>query len=233
MVDLTLYENDIKECLNEIKDYQNGDLYKNGFTVEESLPKHSILFLGVNPSCEKGTEGQWLKNPFYPINEQKLLSGKSKGYFEKSIEIATDCLNCHGQENYYAHHDIFPFRVTNQEQVKSLYREKSFSKCIKKCLDLSATIITEAEPLIIVAANAFIREVFFDPNYKFMGFEPATENNPANWNESIGADILMINGKKVPLVFTGMLGSTGVIDNGSFYALKWHIRHILNNKNLW
>lgn len=66
IVNLTLYENDIIECLSGIKDFQNGNLYNNGFAVEESLPKHTILFLEVNPSCEKGTEGQWLKQPFYP-----------------------------------------------------------------------------------------------------------------------------------------------------------------------
>ena len=223
------YKDDILSILELIETYNSGVLYKRGFHIEEQIPKHKILFLDINPSCED--DAKELEEPFYSIKESDLLTGTSKEFFKKSIEISLENSSGNSIENNYAHHDVFFLREKNQNVIKKMLSSKNCKSFIEKALAFSEKIITEAEPLMIIASNAFVRDIFFNRQYKFLGFEPASKDNPALWNENLGVDMVRIKDKLVPVLFTGMLGSTGVIDNGSYFELKWHVRHILRHLN--
>ena len=124
------------------------------------------------------------------------------------------------QEVEFCHHDLFFVRETSQNKVLALKA---------KCRDFftaqwkySKGIIEKATPKIIIVINAgagnLIRE---ELGTDFFGFIPGT-----SWNEECGVDIVKIGEREVPIIFTGMLSSTGRINKGTETTLIWNIRHI-------
>ena len=120
----------------------------------------------------------------------------------------------------FCHHDLFFVRETSQNKVLALKA---------KCRDFftaqwkySKGIIEKATPKIIIVINAgagnLIRE---ELGTDFFGFIPGT-----SWNEECGVDIVKIGEREVPVIFTGMLSSTGRINKGTETTLFWNIRHI-------
>ena len=124
------------------------------------------------------------------------------------------------QEVEFCHHDLFFVRETSQNKVLALKA---------KCRDFftaqwkySKGIIEKATPKIIIVINGgagnLIRE---ELGTDFFGFIPGT-----SWNEECGVDIVKIGEREVPIIFTGMLSSTGRINKGTETTLFWNIRHI-------
>lgn len=83
-------------------------------------------------------------------------------------------------------------------------------------------MIEKASPKIIIVINGgagnLIRE---ELGADFFDFIPG-----ASWNEECGVDIVKIGEREVPIIFTGMLSSTGRINKGTETTLFWNIRHI-------
>ena len=73
----------------------------------------------------------------------------------------------------------------------------------------------------IVAENAELFNIILRGNGKEFHYTQT-------WNEELGVDFFQFKGweKPVPILFTGMLS---VLNNGSYYSLRWHIRHILRS----
>lgn len=115
----------------------------------------------------------------------------------------------------FCHHDLFFVRETNQKKVLSL-------RAIAEQLKYTINLIEAAAPKIIIVINAgagnLIRE---ELGTDFFGFIPGT-----SWNEECGVDIVKIGEREVPIIFTGMLSSTGRINKGTETTLFWNIRHI-------
>ena len=124
------------------------------------------------------------------------------------------------RELKFCHHDLFFVRETSQNKVLALK-----AKCghfFTKQWEYSKGIIEKATPKIIIvinggAGNLIRKELGTD----FFGFKPG-----ASWNEECGVDIVKIGERKVPIIFTGMLSSTGRINKGTETTLFWNIRHI-------
>ena len=124
------------------------------------------------------------------------------------------------QEVEFCHHDLFFVRETTQNKVLALK-----AKCghfFTKQWEYSKGIIEKASPKIIIVINGgagnLIRE---ELGTDFFGFIPGT-----SWNEECGVDLIKIGGREVPIIFTGMLSSTGRINKGTETTLFWNIRHI-------
>lgn len=120
----------------------------------------------------------------------------------------------------FCHHDLFFVRETNQKKVLSL--RANCRPFFAEQLKYTIKLIEEAAPKIIIVINAgagnLIRE---ELGTDFFGFIPGT-----SWNEDCGVDLIKIGGREVPIIFTGMLSSTGRINKGTETTLFWNIRHI-------
>ena len=45
--------------------------------------------------------------------------------------------------------------------------------------------------------------------------------------EDLGVDLYVVNGKRMPVFYSGMLSGAHALDNGSYERLLWHIRYVM------
>ena len=147
-------------------------------------------------------------------------SGRKKEDIERELKRLHHKFERCLQEVEFCHHDLFFVRETTQNKVLALK-----AKCghfFTKQWEYSKGIIEKASPKIIIVINGgagnLIRE---ELGTDFFGFIPGT-----SWNEDCGVDLIKIGGREVPIIFTGMLSSTGRINKGTETTLFWNIRHI-------
>ena len=147
-------------------------------------------------------------------------TGRKKEDIERELKRLHHKFERCRQEVEFCHHDLFFVRETDQKKVLSL--RAKYDDFYKKQLEYSKDIIEKAAPKIIIVINAgagnLIRE---ELGTDFFGFIPGT-----SWNEDCGVDIVKIGGREVPIIFTGMLSSTGRINKGTETTLFWNIRHV-------
>lgn len=147
-------------------------------------------------------------------------TGRKKEDIERELKRLHHKFKRCQQEVEFCHHDLFFVRETSQNKVLALK-----AKCGKFFNDqwkYSKGIIEKASPKIIIvinggAGNLIRKELGTD----FFGFIPG-----ASWNEECSVDIVKIGEREVPIIFTGMLSSTGRINKGTETTLFWNIRHI-------
>ena len=147
-------------------------------------------------------------------------SGRKKEDIERELKRLHHKFERCLQEVEFCHHDLFFVRETSQNKVLALK-----AKCghfFTKQWEYSKGIIEKASPKIIIVINGgagnLIRE---ELGTDFFDFIPG-----ASWNEECGVDIVKIGEREVPIIFTGMLSSTGRINKGTETTLFWNIRHI-------
>ena len=220
------------------------NIVDRGYHIEEELPKDGILFLGMNPSYpgdesyinkdnkDKGTYGATyklrdIKDVSLGLQESEKINKKYwKPIVDAAVRITQENIGLHHkfercqQEVEFCHHDLFFVRETSQNKVLALK-----AKCgdfFTKQWEYSKGIIEKASPKIIIVINGgagkLIRE---ELSTDFFGFIP-----DESWNEECGVDIVKIGEREVPIIFTGMLSSTGRINKGTETTLFWNIRHI-------
>lgn len=222
-----------------------------GYCIEEELPKDGILFLGMNPSYpgdesyinkDKGTYGATyklrdIKDVSLGLQESEKINKKYwKPIVDAAVRITRENIEMQLkqmlQENSgrkkedierelkFCHHDLFFVRETNQNKVLAL--KANCGDFFTEQWEYSKGIIEKATPKIIIVINGgagnLIRE---ELSTDFFGFIPG-----ASWNEECGVDIVKIGEREVPIIFTGMLSSTGRINKGTETTLFWNIRHI-------
>lgn len=127
----------------------------------------------------------------------------------------------------FCHHDLFFVRETNQKKVLSLRAKANCRSFFAEQLKYTINLIEAAAPKIIIVINAGAGNLIKDElRTDFFGLKPATKNDVGSWNEECGVDIVKIGEREVPIIFTGMLSSTGRINKGTETTLFWNIRHI-------
>lgn len=218
-----------KKCLDCLR-RQKDELVERGIAVEESNPEGCILFIGINPSFKDGdpVPGSPKYSSTYKLDVPKE---EIHPYFRKCIEIAES----DGIGLPFGHHDLFPVRESKQSVIESMFdidgkgrliSKHDFEQFIEESLSWSQKTICECDPKMIVVVNAFASRIFFD--YSLLGFIQGKQ-----WTEDLGVDFVKINGKMVPITFSGMLSGQRALDNQSVFRLRWHIRHILKHQDLW
>lgn len=147
-------------------------------------------------------------------------SGRKKEDIERELKRLHHKFERYLQEVEFCHHDLFFVRETSQNKVLAL--KAKYGDFFTKQWEYSKGIIEKASPKIIIVINGgagnLIRE---ELGTDFFDFIPG-----ASWNEECGVDIVKIGEREVPIIFTGMLSSTGRINKGTETTLFWNIRHI-------
>ena len=110
-------------------------------------------------------------------------------------------------------------RHTNQKEVINFFDDYKYKDFILEQLLLSRDIICAAEPKLIVVLNAGVREIIKNL------FRIDLNND---FDDELGAYIIDI-GKRVPVIFTGMLSGQRALDLGSKRTLQWQIQRLLRN----
>lgn len=236
---------DIWKNLDELNP-EDRIIIDRGYHIEEELPKDGILFLGMNPSYSNGNESyinqdegtygatyklRDIKDVSLGLHENELINKK---YWKPIVDAAVRII----QENTlkkediereleFCHHDLFFVRETNQKKVLSLRAKANCRSFFAEQLKYTINLIEAAAPKIIIVINAGAGNLIRDElRTDFFGLKPATKNDVGSWNEDCGVDIIKIGGREVPIIFTGMLSSTGRINKGTETTLFWNIRHI-------
>ncbi|ARN76933.1 hypothetical protein BST97_02365 [Nonlabens spongiae] len=227
------YRDDILKIWNDFKQldiFDEEHVYRKYPLAPDSIKKHQLTFIGINPSFNKKHQVHEDEKPiwFYP-NDFKV-DDNSISYFKKFQEVADYC------EAEWTHLDLLFLRETNQKLIENLtYSNIDF---IQKQLDISFEILEKAKPKLIVVANAYASEFFGKKKFKHYAFDKiwrghdfVFNDNPnssrSNFNEDIGTYEIQLNGKKTPILFCGMLSGQRALDLGSFERLKWQVKMIL------
>lgn len=205
---------------------------KRGIAMMKEFESGCPLFLGINPSfLFDKKKGKWPSmpgdsdyNPYYQI-KMETDEKKDNRHFMRAIEISNDL----GLKNVN-HLDLLSVRETNEKVVRQIISSKSevCASYFNKQICNATKLIGEIHPSIIIVENGLVRNLFF--LHHIFDFIPATKKNAQGWNEELGVDFIKIGDSYVPIIFTGMLAS---LNSGSYHSLKWHIRHILKNKDKW
>lgn len=210
--------------------------YRKYPLLPEIVDKNSLLFVGMNPSFRKGSVITEKEKPigFYP----RKLDNKIKDipYFEKMKNVAEYC------ETDWTHLDLFFIRETKQELIEKLsYNSIDF---LNAQLKISFKIIEQANPKLIIVANALASEFFGKKkeskhlnldkiwNGTDLYFEKNVWNKEPTFNPEIGTYQIELNNKLVPIIFSGMLSGQRALDIGSLERLKWQAKMILTGKRM-
>jgi len=196
--------------------------YRKSPILPKIVIKDSILFVGCNPSFRLGTviEEDNKAIEFYSLNDDQ-----KDRYFDKFKRIATYCDN-----SKWSHIDLIFMRETKQELVADItYTNVDF---IKRQLEIAFEIISKSNPRVLVVTDSLSSEFFgkkkaikhdkFEKIWK--GFDLDFD---LNFDVEIGAYWVEINGKRTPIVFSGMLSGQRAMDIGSYERLMWQIKFIL------
>lgn len=204
------YESALKQIWrDQIKAHSetvDDEIIKRGYAMEKKLQIGGVLFLGMNPSFPHGEKNQ-TGNFFYDWEG-------SNDYFKA---FSTFCELTFGRL-FPCHHDVFFTRHTDQKTLLQIKSSNSYKEFFDEQLNISKEIIRRTDPRLIVVLNAKVREIFHEI-YPFDELE--------DFDDSLGAYRLWVEGKRVPVIFSGMLSGQRSLDKGSKMNLRWQIKHVL------
>lgn len=197
------------------------------------IHKHSLLFVGLNPSFNPLKWQNYLTSmpdsgivveeffkfdPNKRVEIEKVLDIEEAildkhTYFKRIEEISEEIFEKYAKNKRWAHLDLFFFRLTKQELLKSIiYTDKQLNKFANDQLEISLELIQESEPAIIIVINALACKIIRE-----------RWGSQIIYNDERGYDEITLRGKVVPIFFSGMLSGQRALDNETFKRLKWHI----------
>lgn len=190
------------------------------------IKKNSIIFIGINPSfSEKGftkslEKSQYSKldikefytfpqSPIFDIETSLKIEEETKGnypYFNKFKELAKS-INTH-----WNHIDLFYIRETSQNNLNKYIFSKNLelNNFAEEQLKITKTVLEQAEPKILVVANALASTIF-------------KREYESKFDEIYGCYFTEIRGKMVPTFLSSMVTGQRALDNYSYERLCWHI----------
>jgi len=188
-----------------------------------NIKQNKILFIGINPGFDKKFLGEGCEKKYLfsnNLNKEEEIEREKKakeeleyrGYFRGFEEIKKEC------KIDWEHVDLFFYRNTSQKELIKIieYKEKIMNEFGEDQLKISLELIKMADPKIIVVSNAMASHIL----KKWLKIDSSDF-------EKNGFDFAIINNKRVPIFFSGMLTEQRALDKGSFRRLKWHIRKAL------
>lgn len=185
--------------------------------------KNSNLIIGLNPSFSEsgyrkflhGSRFQnWMDNLEYKFSLSYFMENRTDELIKDYIEIENLSKKQYGYYKTFnkitpnwQYIDLFHIRVTQQNQLKSLYKKDTLF--LRKQLELTIEMIKQLEPRQILVVNAFASDLL-------QAILNPTFNN--KWGTFEVFD--------KPIFFSGMLSGMGCIDKGSFRRLQWHFNYV-------
>ena len=214
------------EMGEKIPEFKN--IYNLNAFTQDFLYENTILFLGVGASdgekeLKDGTRRKktcTIKNSGNCEYHYEREEGRIKyDYYKKMIKLA----KITGFENW-SNIDITLFRETRQKIIRPFY--KNFTKIMQAHFDLAKKMIIYIKPKVIIASNAFVRDVIKGDAYIDTGFILLDDKKTIH---KYGTPLINSPDelKNIPIFFTSMLSGAGALDNGSFDRLSWHIKYVL------
>ncbi len=230
-INLEEYEDRVRDIWKEFDNLsflnESRCEYRRYPILPQSVKKNAILFVGINPSFPKGTqiEEENKKIEFY---SQSKNDEKDIQYFEKFKEIARYC----GEECNWTHLDLLFIRETKQKFIDKLTYSTEGRNFINEQLTITFEVIKNVAPKIIVVTNALASEFFGKKKKeKHQGFDKIWQgfalDFEKDFDNEIGTYKISMNGREVPIIFSGMLSGQRALDIASLERLKWQIKMIL------
>lgn len=191
-----------------------------------NLRKGAILFVGLNPSfSQRGYSSLLRSTKFSSLEPSSFYHWRNRENLDLETALEVEQI---GRDNYpyfnkfkdiaayinldWEHIDLFFYRETSQAQFKQrIYAGSNLSAFGQSQLDLSKQLVLEAEPRVIVVANAFASSLFLKqfPDAKF--------------DEDCGYHRIQLKNRSVPTFLASMLTGQRAMDNYSYQRLRWHI----------
>ena len=201
------------------------------------LKRNSILFVGMNPSFSKSNWTQFVnkakKEGFQELEHldmEEFYKWDNRETFDIELSIRIHEFAVENSQYYksmgelidnqeWEAIDIFPYRKTDQSKFTELIINKDLSlkPFGKELYDFSWSLISEANPKLIIVANATLSNIMNkNSNPRFV------------FDEELGTYIVNLGNTEVPIFFSRMLTGAGQIDTYTRQRLKWHIQRVLD-----
>ena len=207
---------------------------------------YSITNFGKEEKVKKKRKNEKEENNGYKRVTVKEINSFFKQIHKFYIELKKELNENSNILPPLAHHDLLFIRETSQKNVlkwkenkirkrgeddkfKWVEREgeEKVGNFFTEQLDLSKKIIVESNPRLIVVLNAGARKLFQEEELLFK-----KDKCKGTFDEEITATYMYdINGKDVPVIFTGMLSGQHALDSGSKNILKDYIKLVLKKIN--
>ncbi|OGC21643.1 hypothetical protein A2291_06000 [candidate division WOR-1 bacterium RIFOXYB2_FULL_42_35] len=221
---------DNKEINEEIiaiwDEHFSGDEKIMAPLLYQATDKHTILFVGFNPSLNLSE----LKS-LSGINNTKdffLWKNFSKEKIDTFISIEQKAIQSYGRyfnkiehiakatKNKWQHIDLFPIRNTKQrETLKYVFADNKkliLNDFAKKCLRVFEKLTAKCSPKMIIVINAL--------SSRIIQKHFADKINSKRYDD-LGYDLITINNDCIPIIFSGMISGQRALDNDSLKRLIW------------
>ena len=198
------------------------------------LKTEQLLFVGMNPSSSKEVAKVVQNDPdlgcdyyeFFHFKNANSMNFQRAQQIEGLLKQKYPFFSCFKMVSSEAnleweHVDLFFFRQTSQQQFKTRIFANEMLGQLNEFghdqLELSAWLIRQLKPRIIVVANALASRIF---QRKF----------ETRFVEEFGFYLTKIGDVDTPTFFCSMLTGQRALDKFSFERLKWHVRFALRQE---
>lgn len=201
-----------------------GCEYRKSPLAPASIKRNVLLFVGINPSYGKGAINNEIEPEiaFYTLDTHR---DNDIPYFKQFKKLAEHC------NTEWDHLDLLFIRETNQKVIEDLTYDTEGIRFIEEQLKISFEILKNLEPKAIVVANAFASEFFGKKKDKHAKLEKIWQGYSFDFNtdfdSEIGTYTIPLNGKRVPIFFSGMLSGQRALDLGSLERLMWGVKRVI------
>lgn len=193
-----------------------------------------LLFVGLNPSHnQKDNELMAIQvgHGIDPLPDERALAvvrhdEESMGLHGGKLHRYYRQFDRFDPAGAWNHIDLLAVRHTDQEQmVEAMRLDKE--NCLappfaREQIELAFSLMAELRPPAVVVVNAF--------GSHFVKGCLAKQNPAFAMDEETGFYWLVIDGRRVPFFFSGMVTGGRPIDNHSLERLIWHVRRALPSK---
>ena len=185
-----------------------------GYDIIDKVKIGGVLFVGINPSYDEAPKGTDVS-----IVRKSDAVGVSDGYnyepyFGKPKQLC-ERIGAGG----FSHVDMFSIRCRQQFRVRNMVYDSACKAFVEKQLGLFRKVVDGAMPRCIVVINAMASGLI----------KGGLALGSLQYDEDLGVDMYEVNGKRIPVFYSGMLSGAHALDNGSYERQLWHIRYVLKN----
>ena len=170
--------------------------------------------MGINPSYDETRKGADTS-----IVRRSDAVGDSDGYNYEPYFGKPKQLCVRIGVGGFSHVDMFSIRCRQQYRVRNMVHDLVCKAFVEKQIGLFRKVVDGAMPRCIVVINAMASGLIKD------GFALGH----LQYDEDLGVDLYVVNGKRIPVFYSGMLSGAHALDNGSYDRLLWHIQYVMKH----
>ncbi len=158
--------------------------------------------------------------------EHRLGPRKYRNYFGRLNEVL-DRLKINPKQIYYL--ALYPYRSAENEDVEALFSQGGRYYAMKQPLmEIAAAVVRKTEPKIILVADGRASATFINELGRDLGLEPDSESP----SPETGYHTVTVNGRKVPVFFSGMITEQGGVDKFFRDRLVFLMKQALDKRSL-